>query len=80
MADGDRDYGNFVYNHPALVAVLMSLVIGGVFLRAVFAAAEGHEGGHEHATAEHAAPGGSGAAHAPGSGSAKPAGEHAPAH
>ena len=84
MSDGKRDYGNFVLNHPASFAVAIALLVGGTFLGAVFMAAdeaskEPHGGG-EHATAEHAAPGASGAPHAAGSGAAMPAGEHAPAH
>lgn len=58
----DQRESNFLYDHPALVAVVVTLGILGVFLGAIANAAAGHGGGHDAAHSGSAHPSGAPAA------------------
>lgn len=55
---------NFAYEHPALVATVITLLIAGTFLGAVWSSAKGHHGG-AHGAAGSASASGHPAASAP---------------
>lgn len=65
-----RKTGNFAYDHPALVATIASILIGGAFLGAL-----AQNSGHGPATHGSAKPAASGSA-APASATATPTAKH----
>lgn len=64
---------NFFFDHPALVATVLTLGILAAFLGAIYNSAKGHGGGHDPAHAGSAHPSGAPAA---AGGSSKPASGH----